>query len=139
MLVTYENSLLPTKWTPLASAFDLYVAEKTEIKPWDVVLVPTWVKTNFANKIYARSSLAYKRKLMLANNVGIIDVDYRWELKVMLWNFWSETQVLEKWERVAQMEFEWEEEFVVDEHIYTIWEEFAPSLRGGGWFWSTWK
>lgn len=137
MLVTYDKNLLPKKWSEWATCLDLFVAEEIEIFPWEVVLVPTWIKTDFASKIYARSSLAYKRKLMLANNIGIIDKDYRWEIKVMLWNFGNTIQILEKWERVAQIEFDWYELFEVDEWMYNVWESIDESKRWNGWFGST--
>lgn len=52
--------------------------------------------------LVARSSL-HKKKLMLANNIGIIDSDYRGPLVVKLYNYSESVQVLENKERIVQL------------------------------------
>ena len=51
----------------------------------------------------ARSSLAYKRGLLLANGVGIIDYDYKDEVKVMLYNSKGYDEYIDAGERIAQL------------------------------------
>ncbi len=137
MIVTKKAIHLPTKWSEWATCYDLRCSEETIILPWEVKLIPTGVKTNFASKIYARSSLAFKRKLMLANSVWIIDADYRNEIKVMVYNFWTMEQIIEENERIAQIEFDWTEDMITDEQIYETWEDFVPTKRWLGWFGSS--
>ena len=82
--------------------------------------------------VYARSGLACKRGLAPANKVGVIDADYRGEIKVALHNHGDEPQVVEPGERIAQM--------VIAPFLPAVYEE-AESLsdteRGEGGFGST--
>jgi dUTP pyrophosphatase len=140
-IVSTKEEFIPKKWSTEATCYDLFVAEETTILPWEVKLVPTWIKTNFASKIYARSSLAIKRKLILANSVWIIDKDYRGEIKVAIFNLSWDLQIIEKWGRIAQIEIEWpEQDILINEAMYEQWERFwGETWRGEGGFGSTWK
>ena len=53
--------------------------------------------------IFVRSSLGVKRGIMLSNNVGVIDSDYRGEIKVALHNHGLEAQQIGPGERIAQL------------------------------------
>ena len=53
--------------------------------------------------IYARSGLAVKSGVTLSNCVGVIDSDYRGELKIGLVNLSSEPYTISDGERVAQL------------------------------------
>lgn len=53
--------------------------------------------------LFPRSGLSTKKNLGLKNFVGVIDSDYRGELKVALWNTGEEDQVIEPGERIAQL------------------------------------
>ena len=53
--------------------------------------------------IYPRSGIASKRGLRPANCVGVIDSDYRGEIKVALHNDSNEVQKVEAGERIAQI------------------------------------
>ncbi len=53
--------------------------------------------------IFVRSSLGVKRGIMLSNNVGVIDSDYRGELLVSLYNTNKQPVVLKNGERIAQL------------------------------------
>ena len=63
------------------------------------------IPTGYAGLIYARSSLGSKKGLAPANKVGVIDSDYRGEIKVPLFNQSKETQIISKNERIAQIIF----------------------------------
>ncbi len=96
--------------TKNSAGADLSARTETVIAPQAVVLVPTgiWLNTkhDIPNLFYllaARSSLAYKKGLLLANGVGIIDSDYQDEIKVMLYNSTCESVTIEAGERVAQL------------------------------------
>ena len=52
--------------------------------------------------IYPRSGLACKKGLRPANCVGVVDSDYRGEIKVALHNDTNEKQKIENRERIAQ-------------------------------------
>jgi dUTP pyrophosphatase len=107
---------IPVRKTSLSAGYDLSAAEDIEIKPWEIKLVPTGIKVLMSKgevlKIYARSSLAINKKLMLANGVGIIDADYynnesnEGEIFIPLLNFGDKPFKILKGERVAQGIFE---------------------------------
>lgn len=107
-----QNINLPQRKTLFSAGYDFEVAQTTKIGPQQIVLIPTGVKARFSSNkalfIYARSSLALKKKLMLANNVGVIDSDYydnphnEGHILIPLYNFSQQEVVLEKYERIAQ-------------------------------------
>ena len=139
-LVTYDSVFLPEIGSKYSTCFDLKSAEDITINPSEVKLVWLWVKTNFASKIYARSSLPLKKGLMLANSVGIIDEDYRGEIKAMFYNFTDKPVEIKQGERVAQMELEKDGiiDFIVDKEKYDKWSEVENTERWAGGFGSTW-
>jgi dUTP pyrophosphatase len=75
-----------------------------------------------------------KRGLAPANKVGVVDSDYRGEIKVVLLNHSKEAQTLQPGERVAQ--------FVITpvlQPAYEEVEELTDTGRGAGGFGSTGK
>ncbi|CAB1128083.1 Deoxyuridine 5'-triphosphate nucleotidohydrolase [Candidatus Hydrogenisulfobacillus filiaventi] len=107
---------LPRRHTPQAAGYDLAAAETVVIAPGEVALVPTGLKAYLEPgevlKVYIRSSLAVRRRLTMANGVGIIDADYvdnpdnEGHILLALENRGTDPQVVEAGERVAQGIFE---------------------------------
>ena len=104
-----ENAIIPTKGTPDSAGADLYALCDGEIviAPGKTVLVGTGLAMELPRDtvglIYARSGIASKRGLAPANKVGVIDNDYRGEVKVALHNHSNEPQKIENGERIAQL------------------------------------
>ncbi len=104
-----KNAIVPTYGTPFAAGADLYAlpGDAININPGETVLVHTGIAMQIpdgnAGFIFARSGIATKRGLAPANKVGVIDSDYRGEIMVALHNHGSESQTIEKGERIAQM------------------------------------
>ena len=104
------DAKIPTKGSEEAAGLDLYACfdrEAIEIMPHSSVMIDTGIavaipKGNFGG-IYARSGLACKRGLRPANCVGVIDSDYRGEVKVCLQNDSSDWQKIYNGERIAQL------------------------------------
>ena len=63
------------------------------------------IHEGYAGLIYARSSLGSKKGLAPANKVGVIDADYRGEVKVPLFNHSKDVQTVSPNERIAQIIF----------------------------------
>ena len=63
------------------------------------------IAEGFAGFIFARSGLATKFGINLINSVGVIDSDYRGELKVGLFNNSGACYTLKNGERIAQLVF----------------------------------
>lgn len=82
---------IPARGTKQAAAYDVqaFLPERREmlVKPLETVMVPTGlyfaIPEGSAMLICSRSGLASKG-LMVANGPGILDADYRGELKVLL-------------------------------------------------------
>lgn len=80
----------PKYATKDSSCFDLYAAEDAVIKPGETVVVGTGISFDppegYGIMLYPRSGISSKTPLRFANSVGVIDNDYRGEVKVLLEN-----------------------------------------------------
>ena len=132
---------MPERKTELSAGYDFCLPEEVTLEPGKLQLVPTGVKAYMQPGewlgMHIRSSMAVKKRLMLVNNVGIIDADYynnpdnEGHIMLALLNMGQEKVVLPKGERVAQGIF------------YTYLtadgdEKVSKAVRGGG-FGSTGK
>jgi dUTP pyrophosphatase len=102
------EATLPTKGTSEAAGWDLYAAEDLFVWPLNTVVpVPTGIAVaipkGYVGLVCSRSGAVYKGKYCVANQPGIIDSDYRGEVKVLLTPFNEmDTQVF-KGDRIAQL------------------------------------
>ena len=88
---------------------------------------------NMAAFVYARSGLAHKQGLGLSNSVGVIDNDYRGEIKVSVLNTSGYQQKIRAGDRIAQMVFK-----PIFRPEFQVVESFESSTeRGAGGFGST--
>lgn len=84
--------------------------EPVLLKRGEILLIPTGIAISIPSAeygafIYARSGLASKHGICLANSVGVIDSDYRGEIKCALINLGKEDFLINPGERIAQMVF----------------------------------
>lgn len=105
----------PQYMTEHSAASDLVAREAALLPPGKVVLVPAgvWIENiDWATvpqgfipelQIRARSGLARKSSISLANGIGTIDADYRHEIGVLLINHGHEDFVIQAGDRIAQM------------------------------------
>jgi dUTP pyrophosphatase len=133
-----SNAKTPTYGSVAAAGADLYVCcdHGTSILPGETAVLPTGISVEIpeghVGLVFARSSLGIKRGLAPANKVGVIDSDYRGEIKVALYNHSGEAQTLLPYERVAQM--------VIVPCVHVDYEEsdsLETTQRGEGGFGST--
>lgn len=61
------------------------------------------IPEGYVGLVFARSSLGFKFDCTLANSVGVIDSDYRGEVKVKIYNHSDKPKMIEPNERVAQI------------------------------------
>ncbi len=131
---------LPTYGSTEAAGADLYAClqEPVTVAPGETVWVGTGIALEVpkgcAGLVFARSSLGAKRGLAPANKVGVIDSDYRGEIRVVLLNHSALPQTIAPGERVAQ--------FVIVPVIAPAFEEveeLTDTDRGAGGFGSTGK
>lgn len=105
-----EKAIIPQRATKASAGYDLSacIEEDIVIIPGEIVKVKTGISIepdnlNVAILIYARSSLATKHGIALANSVGVVDSDYRGEIIVALINNSKKEYVIKNGERIAQM------------------------------------
>lgn len=130
-----DGLALPSLGTAGASGFDLRaaLAEALELKPGARVLIPTGfaiaVPPGYEAQVRPRSGLALRHGIVLPNAPGTIDSDYRGEVQVILLNTGSETFVIERGDRIAQL--------VIAPVVRPLWEEVEQlddTKRGDGGF-----
>ncbi len=134
----HPKAVLPTYGSVQAAGADLYACleQAVTIQPGETAWIPTGiameVPVGCAGLIYARSSMGAKRGLAPANKVGVIDSDYRGEIRVVLLNHSKAAQTVEPGERVAQMVIT-----PVLTPAYEEAEDLSDTRRGQGGFGST--
>lgn len=131
-----HDSLIPKYQTDDSAGCDLHAVEDVEIKPGSRALVGTGVKleipTGFCGQVCPRSGLAIKYGVTVLNAPGIIDSDYRGEIKVILYNTSQETFYVKRGDRIAQLLF-----VPFYQGVFRKSESLESSQRGEGGFGST--
>ena len=128
----------PLYASPDAAGADLRaaVSEPIVVSPGARALVPTGltleIPRGFEAQIRARSGLALKKGLALANGVGTIDADYRGEVGVIVVNLGDEPVTIARGERIAQLVLA-----PVARAVFTSAARLEESARGSGGFGST--
>lgn len=124
----------PRKGSPMAAGNDLTADKDYIIEPGKdttistglhVALPPGWY-----GKIEGRSGLAFKHRVFCFG--GVIDSDYRGEIKVLLRNGGTEPVYIKKGDRISQL--------IIQPHWNGIWEkvnELPASIRGTNGFGSS--
>ena len=94
---------MPTKGSTKAAGHDLYASEGTEIPAGEQVIVGTGIAIQLSHNTYgriaSRSGLTVRHRL--ATNAGVIDSDYRGEVKVVLVNQGDQPYQVEQGDRIA--------------------------------------
>ena len=105
--LTHPHAELPTRAHPTDAGLDLAACETTHIAPGVVTLVPTGIAVaipeGHVGLLAARSSLAVQKSMTLANGVGIIDSDYRGEIKVPLIPLDGCHNLIQAGQKIAQL------------------------------------
>lgn len=128
----------PLYASPDAAGADLFAAveEPLVVPPGGRALVPTGltleIPRGFEGQVRARSGLALKKGLALANGVGTIDADYRGEVGVIVVNLGAEPVAIARGDRIAQLVVA-----PVARAAFVRADGLAESARGGGGFGST--
>lgn len=109
-------------------------APKLILAPHETVMMPFGFKCEFSKRyvmqLHIRSSLGL-RGLMLANSVGIVDPDYRGEIKAILYNRTNNPIIIDHGMKTTQAVFMPYVNVIVDER------EVDVTSRGEGGFGST--
>ncbi|MBT4931946.1 MAG: dUTP diphosphatase [Rhodospirillaceae bacterium] len=137
-LRNYDGLDLPAYATTRSAGMDLLAANDgpQSLNPGERGMVSTGIAIalppGFEAQIRPRSGLALKHGIAVLNSPGTIDADYRGEIGVILINHGTETFIVERGMRIAQM--------IIAPVSQATWEEVSEltqSDRGEGGFGST--
>ncbi len=105
-----EKAVVPKRATEGSAGVDLYacIDEPVTLNGGGVALIPTGIAISLPSNeygafVFARSGLAVKHGIGLLNSVGVIDSDYRGEIKVGVINQFDTPYTIEPGERIAQL------------------------------------
>ncbi len=134
------QAALPEKATEGAAGYDIRVWPDGDVTlaPGEIASLPTGIAMepvegeNTAALLLGRSGLGTKYGVTLANCVGLIDSDYRGEIRVSLINRGSQPFTVHPGDRVAQMLF-----VPLVPVTLTLAETLTETARAAGGFGST--
>lgn len=110
----HEEALLPKAWTPGSVGLDVHAHILSETGKPNTILVPPRNTRNVPTgllieppaghfvMVCSRSGLAAK-SIIVMNAPGIIDPDYRGELRVLIYNGGLESHYVQHGDRIAQL------------------------------------
>lgn len=135
MELVSDEATLPSRATPLSAGLDLFSAENVEIRPQSRIVVSTGLKIGIPpshyGRIAPRSSMAIREVDVAA---GVIDSDFRGIVGVVLVNNSTETFIVSRGDRIAQLIVE---KISLLEPIQIV--SLGDTVRGQGGFGSTGK
>ena len=136
-----KRAKVPTRATSGSAGYDIsaLLDSPVTIAPGEVRMIPTGLAIELEDNsvvalIYPRSSLASKHGITLANCVGVIDSDYRGELRMPVINLGNQPYTISSGERISQLVLT----PILIPDIEEV-EELSDSVRGTGGFGSTGK
>jgi len=135
-----QNAIVPNRGSPWSVGQDIYSCENVIIQPWSSACISTGIaieptkeystvewskssyndvfKPNFYIRVAPRSGLAMKN---INVHAGVIDADYRGEIKVILFNHNDTPFSIEQGSKIAQLiveiaipDIQWEETNMLD-------------------------
>ncbi|CAG8490167.1 3668_t:CDS:2 [Ambispora gerdemannii] len=134
VLLMDKNARMPSRGSGGAAGYDLYSAEDTKILARGKALIKTGLAIQVPEGAYGR--IAPRSSLASINSIdcgaGVIDADYRGEVKILLFNFGDQDFEVKTGDRIAQL---------IVERIYTPKivrvDELDDTSRGSKGFGST--
>ena len=133
-----DKAIIPSYGSEYAAGADLYACLDGDIviQPHTTAVIPAGIAlelpVGYAGLVYARSGLATKKGLAPANKVGVVDCDYRGEVKVALHNHSDIPQTVSAGERIAQLVIT---PYITAQFVQSA--ELSDTVRGAGGFGST--
>lgn len=136
-----ERARIPYRATEGSAGCDLFACldEDVTLAPGERKLIPTGIAIEIpyeksAGFVFPRSSVSSKYGISLSNCVGVIDSDYRGEVKIPLINHSSEPYTIRNGDRIAQIVV-----MPVIDAYYVPADDLTETKRGEGGFGSTGK
>ena len=130
---------LPRYETPGSAGLDLRACldAPVSLAPGGRILVPTGIaialpSSSYVALLFARSGLAARYGITLSNGVGVIDSDYRGEIKVAMTNLSQDIYEIQPGERVCQLVV-----LPIEQAALSFVNSLPETQRGEGGFGST--
>jgi len=128
-----DSAFLPKRAHPTDAGADLVSTEDLEIYPGDQKLVDTGVAVKipegYGGFVFNRSSQG-KKGITIPHSVGVIDSDYRGNIKVILKNTGDDPYKIQRGDRVAQL-------VIMPVLLVDFVDAWNDTVRGKGGFGST--
>lgn len=131
----HKDAQLPTRGSEGSAGLDVYCIERVDIPAGRQAVLPTGIAVaipyGYYGRIAPRSGLAVKHGIQV--HAGVVDSDYRGEIKVALINHGDSTVEFKPGDRIAQM--------IIERCAMALVPSWVPELleteRGAGSFGST--
>lgn len=128
-----NEAVLPTRAHSYDAGMDLYVNDRQVITAHTTIVVPTGISMEipegFVGLIWDKSSIGTKGLKTLG---GVVDSEYRGEVKVVVHNLNNEDIIFEHGQKIAQMLIQKVELVDIEEVA-----DLSSTVRGEGGFGST--
>lgn len=104
----YDDAIVPSYQTEGAAGFDFYVYldKPYVLKPGEIKDFGTGIgveiPSGYELRLSSRSGLSFKNHVSLMNGIGVIDSDFRDEMRILLMNFGDKDFIVEPGMRIAQ-------------------------------------
>ena len=129
-----EDAKVPVAGSVHSAGYDVAATERVEIAPGESSVVPIGlamaIEHGYCVKFLPRSSHGFKKEVI--ELAGLIDSDYRGEVKIKIKNLSAETYIVEKGERFAQMLV-----LPTFDAVFETVDDLSDTERGVGGFGST--
>lgn len=129
-----EHAIVPRRATDGAAGYDLSASEDATVPSRGRFAVSTGISIGLPEGTYGRiaprSGLAYKFGINVF--AGVIDIDYRGEVKVILYNSGVHPFVIQRGDRIAQLIIE-----KIETPDVAVVMDIDETARGDGGFGST--
>ena len=132
-----DTARVPTYATDGSAAFDIYADMSISIDSDDLKIISTGIAVEVPEghvlMIYSRSGHGFRYGLRLSNCVGVIDSDYRGEIKVAMTVDMADGYIrIEEGDRIAQGII-----MPVEKTNFIVADELSETVRGTNGFGST--
>ena len=134
-----DTAIFPVRGSEYSAGWDLCadISDDLILKPAETFVIGTgWaieIPKGYFGAIFARSGLATKEGLRPANCVGVVDSDYRGQIKIAIHNDTLENKVIPARSRIAQLVLI---PYLNTEELEEV-EHLSNTNRGTGGFGST--
>lgn len=129
-----DSAQVPARQSEGAAGYDIFSDENIALFPGERKLVSTGIALVVPNSYYGRiaprSGMAVKKKIDVG--AGVVDSDYRGEVKVLLLHNGRDVEHIKKGDRIAQLILE-----KIGFSEIEVVEELPDTVRGDGGFGST--